>query len=121
MTAQGTTSVSWAENKTTAPAKTRGSFAHQLQKLFRKVAEAITGQPAPSYRAARKKRTEETRGSFKLVCTIIRRIHRPPPLPERLWLSDTLDWLRLWNWSRSPNAQLDHFDYGEQHYPTLDP
>ena len=85
------------------------------------MAEAITGQPAPSYRAARKKRTEETRGSFKLVCTIIRRIHRPPPLPERLWLSDTLDWLRLWNWSRSPNAQLDHFDYGEQHYPTLDP
>jgi len=61
------------------------------------MAEAITGKPTPSYSAARKKRTEETRGGFKSLIPIIRRrIHRPPPLPERLWLSDTLDWLQQW-------------------------
>lgn len=70
--------------------------AANIRELFGKVAEAVTGKPAPSYSAARRKRTEETRGGFRMARAIICRIHRPPPLPERPWLSDSLDWLQQW-------------------------
>jgi hypothetical protein len=51
--------------------------------------------PKPSQR----RRTEETRGGFKLaVQKIMRRVHRKPPPTEaeRIWLSETMDWLQLW-------------------------
>jgi hypothetical protein len=56
--------------------------------------------PAPPSREQRRRRTEETRGGFKLALQkIMRRIPRvaaPPPEQERHWLADTMDWLQQW-------------------------
>ena len=73
MTAQGTTSVPRAENKTAAPApaKPRSGFAQHLKELFGKLAESVTGKPTPAL-GQRRKRKEESKGAFSrgLVLTV---------------------------------------------------
>jgi hypothetical protein len=123
MTAQGTTSVSWAEKKTTAPAPDKPrSLARQLREQFRAAAKAAIQTLAPSP-AQRRKRREETWGGFKMAAAPVM-CHTTPArafFHAALFLQDTLDWLHLWNWNRAPpDGQLDHFDYPEQHHPGLD-
>jgi hypothetical protein len=50
-----------------------------IKQLFRAVVEALTGKTPPPQPTQRRKRTEETRGGFKLARTAIRRVKRPPP------------------------------------------
>ena len=53
-------------------------------------------------------------------------MHRTAPAAAALFhatlfLADTLDWFRLWNWNEpTPYVQLDHCDHGGQHYIALD-
>jgi hypothetical protein len=78
--------------------------AASLREQFRHAVEIVTRRaPAPAP-AQRRRRTEETRGGFRLaVAKIVRwAIRRTPPAvtdppeAERFWLSDTMDWLQLW-------------------------
>lgn len=86
----------------------------------------------------RRKREEETRGAFRMaVRKIMGRIRsvlpvKPPefdpPDPDRLWLSDTMDWNRLWadndamnvfQHSDDPMRPDSYFDPSSDYSPDL--
>jgi len=82
------------------------SFAETLRRQFREVVNALTRRAHAPQPIQRRKREEEMRGAFRMaVRKIMGRIRsvlpaKPPkfepPEPERLWLSDTMEWNRLW-------------------------
>lgn len=121
MTARGTPSVLWAENKTAAPApaKPHSSPARELRVQFREAARAVIQRLAHSP-APRRKRRDETGRGFRIAATPVTSRPPMPPAISRavVFLEHTLDWLHLWNWNQ--DTQLDHFDHGGQHYKTLD-
>ena len=83
------------------PAKTQTNFAAVLKEQFRRLAQSLTPREAPTPQPAqRRRRTEETRGGFKLAAQqIMRRAVRRLPAAAYAavdYLSDTLDWLNLW-------------------------
>lgn len=88
MTAQGTSSVPWAENKTSAPApaEPRRSFAQQLREAFGKLAAAVTGKPTPALVARRKRRDEGERGFRMYAAPIAERLPAPYSTCDRFSL-----------------------------------
>jgi hypothetical protein len=94
-------------------------FAETLRRQFRQLAQSLTRRESALQPTQRRKREEVTRGAFQMaVRTIMRRIRcvlhaKPPafepPEPERLWLSDTMDWNRLW----ADNNDMSAFQFSD--------
>ena len=73
--------------------KTTG-LAATLKREFRRVMERLTRPAGPRPRT-RRRRTEETRGGFKLAAIkLMRRVVRAAHIPHPIW--DALTWLRQW-------------------------
>jgi hypothetical protein len=83
------------EKQEPAAQKSRLFSVDAIKAAFRAVAKAVITEFAPKPKRRRNRR-EETERAFGMVRSIIRRVRRPRHEPERLWLSDTLDWLQLW-------------------------
>jgi len=81
--------------------KPRSAFTETLKRQFRETVKAITRKaPAPEPKPSRRKRTDETRGGFKMAARITRRAARLPPQAYAVataYLSHTLDWLNQWH------------------------
>lgn len=79
----------------------RAAFTETLRREFRAAVNAITHKaPTPEPKPSRRKRTDETRGGFKMAARIT---HRAARLPHEAYaraeafLSHTLDWLNQWH------------------------
>jgi len=88
--------------------KHRPAFTETLRRQFREIVNAITRKaPAPEPQPSRRKRTDETRGGFKMAARITRRAARLPPAAYARaaeFLSHTLEWLNQWH---QPDSDLD--------------
>lgn len=79
----------------------RPAFRETLRREFRAAVNAIAHKaPAPELQPSRRKRTDETRGAFKMAARITRRAVRLPPAAYARateFLSHTLDRLNQWH------------------------
>jgi hypothetical protein len=103
------------------PAKIR-YLPGALKQLFREVKKVLTCKaPAPEPTKQRRRRTEETRGSFRLeaVNVMRRSLRLPAAAHAAAFMWDTLHWLHLWHWNDPASTQEaydDDFHYAEQHH-----
>jgi len=79
--AQGTRSVSWAENtgtgeKQEAAPRPRLFAPGAIKHLFGKLVEVLTGKPTPYIATARRKRREETGRAFRLTRILTDKVTR---------------------------------------------
>jgi hypothetical protein len=82
-------------------------FGDAIRRQFRQLMERLT-RPFGPKPEARKRRSEETRGGFKLAAiSLVRIAVRAAHLPPAIW--DSLTWLRHWEFD-GPDIvrELDH-------------
>jgi len=94
-----------SQGERNSPRPTQGSIKISLgatiKERFRQLARSLTPREAPAPQPTlRRRRTDETRGGFKLAARqIMRRAVRIPAAAYETiaFLSDTLDWLNPWH------------------------
>lgn len=101
-----TTTGASANDRTRAASDTARGTKQQtitggIKELFRKAAKAVTGRAddAPRPKTRRRKKGEDTRDAFPAAARLMAGHHarRQHANAASTFLSETLDWLNLWN------------------------
>lgn len=90
-----------------------------IRRLFREAIQAMTGRAAEPAPAPRRRRGGGTGKAFALAAkTLATRGARMPAEVYRVatvWLSDTLDWLRLWDDNSVSDALDEDYNTKQDH------